>query len=73
MRAMVAEAIGYDAAVYAGLGQHLRGAPPGDYLRATGAGEISSPATVMVTDRWCPSKRHAHGSPPPGPPKTLTQ
>jgi SAM-dependent methyltransferase len=37
MRAMVAEAVGYDAAVYAGLGQHLRGAPPGDYLAATGA------------------------------------
>jgi SAM-dependent methyltransferase len=37
MRAMVAEAIGYDAAVYAGLAQHLRGAPPGDYLAATGA------------------------------------
>jgi 4-hydroxy-2,2'-bipyrrole-5-carbaldehyde O-methyltransferase len=37
MRAMVQEAISYDAAVYAGLDQHLRGAPPGDYLRATGA------------------------------------
>jgi 4-hydroxy-2,2'-bipyrrole-5-carbaldehyde O-methyltransferase len=37
MRAMVQEAIGYDAAVYAGLDQHLRGAPPGDYLRVTGA------------------------------------
>jgi 4-hydroxy-2,2'-bipyrrole-5-carbaldehyde O-methyltransferase len=37
MRAMVQEAVGYDAAVYAGLGQHLRGTPPGDYLRATGA------------------------------------
>jgi 2-polyprenyl-3-methyl-5-hydroxy-6-metoxy-1,4-benzoquinol methylase len=37
MRAMVQEAIGYDAAVYAGLQQHLRGAPPGDYLQATGA------------------------------------
>ena len=37
MRAMVAEAVGYDAAVYAGLEQHLRGAPPGDYLAATGA------------------------------------
>lgn len=37
MRAMVAEAVGYDAAVYAGLAQHLRGAPPGDYLAATGA------------------------------------
>jgi 4-hydroxy-2,2'-bipyrrole-5-carbaldehyde O-methyltransferase len=37
MRAMVQEAVRYDAAVYAGLEQHLRGAPPGDYLRATGA------------------------------------
>jgi SAM-dependent methyltransferase len=37
MRAMVQEAIRYDAAVYAGLEQHLRGAPPGDYLRGTGA------------------------------------
>jgi SAM-dependent methyltransferase len=37
MRAMVAEAVGYDGAVYAGLAQHLRGAPPGDYLAATGA------------------------------------
>ena len=37
MRAMVQEAIRYDAAVYAGLDQHLRGAPPGDYLKATGA------------------------------------
>ena len=37
MRAMVEEALRYDAAVYAGLGRHLRGAPPGDYLRATGA------------------------------------
>ena len=37
MRAMVAEAIGYDAAVYAGLDQHLRGAPPGAYLQGTGA------------------------------------
>jgi SAM-dependent methyltransferase len=37
MRAMVQEAIGYDAAVYAGLGAHLRGAPPGKYLQATGA------------------------------------
>jgi SAM-dependent methyltransferase len=37
MRAMVAEAVGYDAAVYAGLAGHLRGAPPGDYLDTTGA------------------------------------
>jgi 4-hydroxy-2,2'-bipyrrole-5-carbaldehyde O-methyltransferase len=37
MRAMVQEALRYDAAVYAGLEQHLRGGPPGDYLRATGA------------------------------------
>jgi len=37
MRAMVQEAIAYDAAVYAGLAAHLRGAPPGDYLRPTGA------------------------------------
>ncbi len=37
MRAMVQEAIGYDAAVYAGLDRHLRGAPPGDYLQGTGA------------------------------------
>ncbi len=37
MRAMVQEAIGYDAAVYAGLAAHLRGAPPGDYPGATGA------------------------------------
>jgi 4-hydroxy-2,2'-bipyrrole-5-carbaldehyde O-methyltransferase len=37
MRAMVQEALRYDAAVYAGLAAHLRGAPPGDYLRTTGA------------------------------------
>jgi SAM-dependent methyltransferase len=37
MRAMVQEAIGYDAAVYAGLAAHLRGAPPGDYPGATSA------------------------------------
>jgi 4-hydroxy-2,2'-bipyrrole-5-carbaldehyde O-methyltransferase len=37
MRAMVQEALRYDAAVYIGLGAHLRGAPPGDYLRTTGA------------------------------------
>jgi SAM-dependent methyltransferase len=37
MRAMVQEAIGYDAAVYAGLDQHLHGAPPGAYLQGTGA------------------------------------
>jgi SAM-dependent methyltransferase len=37
MRAMVQEALHYDAAVYARLGAHLRGAPPGDYLRTTGA------------------------------------
>jgi SAM-dependent methyltransferase len=37
MRAMAQEAILYDAAVYAGLDQHLHGAPPGAYLRGTGA------------------------------------
>jgi SAM-dependent methyltransferase len=37
MRAMVTEALRYDAAVYAGLDQHLRGAPPGAYLQGTGA------------------------------------
>jgi 4-hydroxy-2,2'-bipyrrole-5-carbaldehyde O-methyltransferase len=37
MRAMVQEALRYDTAVYAGLDAHLRGAPPGDYLRTTGA------------------------------------
>jgi 4-hydroxy-2,2'-bipyrrole-5-carbaldehyde O-methyltransferase len=37
MRAMVQEALRYDAAVYAGLAAHLRGAPPGDYLHTTGA------------------------------------
>jgi SAM-dependent methyltransferase len=37
MRAMVQEAVGYDAAVYAGLAAHLRGAPPGAYLHTTGA------------------------------------
>jgi 4-hydroxy-2,2'-bipyrrole-5-carbaldehyde O-methyltransferase len=37
MRAMVQEALRYDAAVYARLDQHLLGAPPGDYLQATGA------------------------------------
>jgi SAM-dependent methyltransferase len=37
MRALVQEAVGYDAAVYAGLAAHLRGAPPGEYLHATGA------------------------------------
>jgi SAM-dependent methyltransferase len=36
-RAMVQAAVGYDAAVYAGLAAHLRGAPPGEYLRTTGA------------------------------------
>jgi 2-polyprenyl-3-methyl-5-hydroxy-6-metoxy-1,4-benzoquinol methylase len=37
MRAMLQEAIAYDAAVYARLAAHLRGAPPGDYLHQTGA------------------------------------
>lgn len=37
MRAMVQEAVGYDAAVYAGLAAHLQGAPSGDYLHTTGA------------------------------------
>jgi SAM-dependent methyltransferase len=37
MRALVQEALRYDAAVYAGLGAHLRGTPPGDYLPTTGA------------------------------------
>jgi len=36
LRAMAQEAVHYDAAVYARLAQHLRGAPPGDYLGATG-------------------------------------
>jgi 4-hydroxy-2,2'-bipyrrole-5-carbaldehyde O-methyltransferase len=36
-RAMVQAAVGYDAAVYAGLAAHLRGAPPGNYLHTTGA------------------------------------
>jgi 4-hydroxy-2,2'-bipyrrole-5-carbaldehyde O-methyltransferase len=36
-RAMVQEALHYDAAVYAGLDQHLHGVPPGDYLQGTGA------------------------------------
>lgn len=36
IRALAQEAVGYDAAVYAGLAAHLRGAPPGDYLGATG-------------------------------------
>ncbi len=37
MRAMVQEALRYDAAVHAELATHLHGAPPGDYLQATGA------------------------------------
>src|SRR6266540_3990603 len=37
MRAMAQEAVHYDAAVYAGLAAHLRGAPPDDYLAAAGA------------------------------------
>jgi 4-hydroxy-2,2'-bipyrrole-5-carbaldehyde O-methyltransferase len=37
MRAMAQEAVHYDAAVYAGLTAHLRGAPPDDYLAAAGA------------------------------------
>src|SRR6266540_3827937 len=37
MRAMAQEAVHYDAAVYAGLAVHLRGAPPDDYLAAAGA------------------------------------
>jgi 4-hydroxy-2,2'-bipyrrole-5-carbaldehyde O-methyltransferase len=36
LRAMAQEAVAYDARVYARLAQHLRGAPPGDYLGATG-------------------------------------
>jgi SAM-dependent methyltransferase len=37
LRAMAQEAVHYDAAVYAGLERHLRGAPPADYLGTTGA------------------------------------
>jgi SAM-dependent methyltransferase len=37
MRAMAQEVLHYNAAVYARLAQHLRGAPPGDYLDTTGA------------------------------------
>jgi SAM-dependent methyltransferase len=55
MRAMVQEAIRYDAAVYAGLDQHLRGASPGDYLRATGA--VIARASRLVEPVLAPQLR----------------
>ena len=55
MRAMVQAAVGYDAAVDAGLGQHLRGTPPGDYLRATGA--VIARASRLVEPILAPSLR----------------
>jgi 4-hydroxy-2,2'-bipyrrole-5-carbaldehyde O-methyltransferase len=55
MRAMVQEAIGYDAAVYAGLAAHLRGAPPADYLKATGA--VIARASRLVEPALAPLLR----------------
>jgi 4-hydroxy-2,2'-bipyrrole-5-carbaldehyde O-methyltransferase len=52
MRAMVQEALRYDAAVYAGLEQHLRGAPPGDYLRTTGS--VIAQASRLVEPALAP-------------------
>jgi 4-hydroxy-2,2'-bipyrrole-5-carbaldehyde O-methyltransferase len=59
MRAMVQEAVRYDAAVYAGLGAHLRGAPPGDYLHATGA--VIAGASRMVEPVLAPLVRSLVG------------
>ena len=62
MRAMVQEAIAYDAAVYAGLAAHLRGAPPGGYLDQTGA--VIARASRLVEPvlapllRWVVAERH---------------
>jgi 4-hydroxy-2,2'-bipyrrole-5-carbaldehyde O-methyltransferase len=62
MRAMVQEAIRYDAAVYAGLAAHLGGVPPGDYLTATGA--VIARASRLVEPALAPllrslvAKRH---------------
>jgi 4-hydroxy-2,2'-bipyrrole-5-carbaldehyde O-methyltransferase len=55
MRAMVQEALRYDAAVYAGLGAHLRGVPPGDYLRTTGA--VIAAASRLVEPALAPLLR----------------
>jgi 4-hydroxy-2,2'-bipyrrole-5-carbaldehyde O-methyltransferase len=55
MRAMMQEAIGYDAAVYAGLDQHLQGAPPGDYLKGTGA--VIARASRLVEPALAPLLR----------------
>jgi SAM-dependent methyltransferase len=55
MRAMVQEAIRYDAAVYAGLDQHLHGAPAGTYLRATGA--VIARASRLVEPTLAPLLR----------------
>jgi 4-hydroxy-2,2'-bipyrrole-5-carbaldehyde O-methyltransferase len=62
MRAMVQEAIGYDAAVYAGLAAHLRGAPPGEYLHQTGsviarASRLVEPVLAPLV-RWVVAERH---------------
>jgi SAM-dependent methyltransferase len=51
----VQEAIGYDAAVYAGLDQHLQGAPPGDYLKGTGA--VIARASRLVEPALAPLLR----------------
>jgi 4-hydroxy-2,2'-bipyrrole-5-carbaldehyde O-methyltransferase len=62
MRAMVEEALGYDAAVYAGLAAHLRGTPPGAYLQATAA--VIARASRLVEPvlapllRWVVAERH---------------
>jgi SAM-dependent methyltransferase len=55
MRAMVAEAIGYDAAIYARLDQHLHGAPPGAYLQGTGA--VIARASRLVEPALAPLLR----------------
>jgi SAM-dependent methyltransferase len=64
MRAMVQEAIGYDAAVYAGLAAHLRGAPPGDYLRHTGA--VIARASRLVEPVLAPLVRQVVAERQPG-------
>jgi 4-hydroxy-2,2'-bipyrrole-5-carbaldehyde O-methyltransferase len=55
MRAMLQEALRYDAAVYAGLGAHLRGAPPGDYLKASGV--VIARASRLVEPALAPLLR----------------
>jgi 4-hydroxy-2,2'-bipyrrole-5-carbaldehyde O-methyltransferase len=55
LRAMAQEAVHYDAAVYARLAQHLRGAPPGDYLAATGV--VVARASRLVEPALAPPLR----------------